>query len=445
MMRWLTFVLTLALSVLTCGIGAAQQPATPPPDETALGELVIPIGTTGQIPLPKIAVLPSLSPDYEDVIVRSVVRRDIELTGLFEVIPDSKAPPGLYGFDDPIDVDAWRKVGAEDIVKVSARKHPSGKIEVLGVAYFIKDSKDPVYQKKLVVNKDDVRVTAHRITDAMLFALTGRAGGFASHFVFSSRWGKNRRIFSMDADGHALTPHTDPAATALSPAWGPNAQIFYAVSVNYAPFKLMRLGADGHKPVAIPFKTSVYSMAFNKDHTKLAIAVAEAAKSSIYVGNPDGSGMQKVSTTELATHPVFSPSGKLAWLGGGAKKGSQRVYLEGKAISPPAFTAAAPAFCNTEDGIKIVYAVGVAGNRQDLVMSSENGQGIQRLTQGQGSNSYPACSSDGRLLAFFSTRNKSPGIYLMSLKRWTTLKLSNQEGESLRWDPLPPPPPAGAP
>jgi len=92
-----------------------------------------------------------------------------------------------------------------------------------------------------------------------------------------------------------------------------------------------------------------------------------------------------------------------------------------------------------------VYAVGVGGNRQDLVMSSESGQGISRLTQNQGSNSYPACSSDGRLLAFFSTRAKSPGIYLMSLKRWSTLKLSNQDGESLRWDPLPPPPATAAP
>jgi TolB protein len=233
--------------------------------------------------------------------------------------------------------------------------------------------------------------------------------------------------------------------TALSPAWGPNAQIFYTVSVNYAPFKLMRLGPDGHKAVGVPFKTSVYSMAFNKDHSKLAVAVAEASKSTIYVGNPDGSDMKKVSTTELATHPVFSPSGKLAWLGGGAKQGTQRVYVEGKAISPAAFTAAAPAFCNTEDGIKVVYAVGVGGNRQDLVLSNESGQGISRLTQNAGSNSYPACSSDGRMLAFFSTRGKSPGIYIMSLKRWTTQKLSNQHGESLRWDPLPPPPASAAP
>jgi TolB protein len=321
---------------------------------------------------------------------------------------------------------------------VSARKHSSGKIEVFGIAYFMNTGKDPVYQKKLLVAKDDVRVTSHRITDALLGALTGTPGGFASHFVFSARWGKNRRVFSMDSDGHALTPLTDPAVTALSPSWGPAGQVFYTHSANYEPFRLMRIAADGTKPVNLSFKTSIYSVAFNKDHTRMAIAVAESAKSSIYLGNPDGSDMKKVSTTELATHPVFSPSGKLAWIGGGAKNGTQRVYVEGKAISPGGFTAAAPTFCRTEDGIRAIYAVSVGGNRQDLIMTNEQGQGVTRLTQNQGSNTYPACSPDGRLLAFFSTRGKDPGMYLMTLKRWKTQKLSGQHGESLRWDPLPP-------
>ena len=71
-------------------------------------------------------------------------------------------------------------------------------------------------------------------------------------------------------------------------------------------------------------------------------------------------------------------------------------------------------------------------------MSAEKGGGVQRLTQNQGSNSSPACSPDGRLLAFFSTRKK-PGTYFMSLKRWRTQQLNGQVGESLRWEALPPP------
>ncbi len=439
-------LLTVGLTLSFASAASAQSTkAAPPPDESLLGEFVV-TGTT-QEHIPKIAILPSLSPDLEDVIVRGVVRRDFQLTGMFDLIPDSKAPPGLYGFDDPVDVEAWRKLAAEAIVKVAARKHSSGKIQVFGIAYFLSVGKEPVYEKQLLVDKDDVRITAHRITDALLGALTGRPGGFASHFVFSAKWGRNARVFSMDSDGHDLKPVTDSDVTSMAPTWGPNQHIFYAYSKNYSPFRLMSLAPTKTKPtqIRLPFRGSVYSIAFNKEHTKLALAIAENGGSSIYVGKPDGTGMKKVSNTELSTHPVFSPSGKLAWIGGSAKSGSQRVWIDGKAVSPPGFTAAAPTFCDTEDGIRLVYAVAVGGDRQDLVIANERGQGTARLTQHQGSNSYPACSPDGRLLAFFSTRNKEPGMYLMSLKRWRTQKLSSQFGSSLRWEALPPPPPDQTP
>jgi TolB protein len=394
--------------------------------------------------LPRIAVLPSLAPDLEDVIVRGVVRRDLELTGMFDLISDSKAPQGLYGFDDPIDLEAWQKLGAEAIVKVAAQKKDANTISVLGIAYFLSHGKDPVYQKTIVVPKGDARVTAHRITDALLGALTGRPGSFASELTFSGKWASNRRIFRMDADGNALLALTDPQDTAISPTFGAPGHIFYPVSKQYSPFSVMEHFGNTSKPVNLPFTNSVYSLSFNKDRSRLAVAVSGDGRSVIYVGKPDGSEMKRVSTQELATRPAWSPSGKLAWVGGDPNKlGSQRIYVDGKAVSPPGFTAASPTFCDTEDGVRLVYAVAVAGNRQDLVIAAENGQGTSRLTQNQGSNSYPACSPDGRLVAFFSTRNKSPGIYLMSLKSWKAQQISTQEGESINWAALAPVP--GAP
>lgn len=428
---------SLALLLFAANAAAEDAPAAAgaAPNEGVLGEFVV----TGvsQERLPKIAVLPSLSPDLEDVIVRGVVRRDFELTGLFDVISDSKAPSGTYGFEDPVDVEAWQKLGAEAIVKVAAQKKDATHISVLGLAYFLSVGKEPVYQKTIVVNKGDARVTAHRITDALLGALTGRPGSFASELTFSGKWVNNRRIFRMDADGNGLTPLTDANDTAIAPTFGPPGQIYYSISHDYAPFSLMSYAQGASKPVTLPFKTSVYSLAFNKDRTKLAVAVGENSKSAIYVGNADGSGMKKVSTNELATKPAWSPSGKLAWVGGDPTQGSQRIYIDGKAVSPSGFTAASPTFCDTEDGVKLIYSVAVGGNRQDLIIAAEKGQNLARLTQNQGSNSYPACSPDGRLVAFFSNRNKSPGVWLMSLKSWKAQQVSTQEGESLSWAALP--------
>ncbi len=433
-MKRFASLVTIAASLLA-RFASAQVPATAP-DETALGEILV-TGTQAAEKLPRIAVLPSLSPDYEDVIVRGVVRRDFELTGLFDVISDDKAPPGMYGFEDAVDVDAWRKLGAEAIVKVAARKAGPDQIQVFGLAYLMSSGKKPVFEKTLTVNKADARVTAHRITDALLGALTGRPGGFASELTFSGRWGKNRRIFRMDADGNGLLPFTDPKDTAIAPAFGPGNKIFYLVSHEYAPFSLATYSNQKTAAMGVPFKTSLYGVALSRDGKQLALAVADAGKSAIYVGAADGSNMKSVSTNELATRPVFSPSGKLSWIGGDAKQGTQRVWLDGKAVSPPGFTAGGQTFCDTEDGVRLVYAVSVGGGKQDLVMGDEKGRVIGRLTQGQGSNTHPACSPDGRMLAFFSTRGSSAGIYVMSLKSFRIQSISTQLGEGLSWAALP--------
>ncbi|HKY35832.1 MAG TPA: tolB protein [Polyangiaceae bacterium] len=433
MMRKLPVLLAALLLVPA---SALADNVTPPADESVLGEILV-TGTQASEKLPRIAILPSLSPDYEDVVVRGVVRRDFELTGLFDVIPDDKAPAGMYGFEEPVDVDAWRKLGAEAIVKVAARKVGTDQIQVFGLAYLMSTGKSPVYEKKLTVKKTEARVTAHRITDALLGALTGRPGGFASELTFSGRWGKNRRIFRMDADGNGLLPFTDAKDTAIAPAFGPGNKIFYLLSRDYSPFSLFSYANQKNEAVGLPFKTSLYGVSLSKDGSKLALAVASNGKSAIFVGASDGSNMTSVSTTELATRPVFSPSGKLSWIGGAAKQGTQRVWLDGNAVSPPGFTAGGQTFCDTEDGVRLVYSVSVGGGRQDLVMGDEKGRVVGRLTQGQGSNTHPACSPDGRLLAFFSTRGSAPGIYVMSLKSFRTQSISTQLGEGLSWAVLP--------
>ena len=430
----MTLWMRSTLAALLVSLGASAQtvvPEPPPPDESVLGELLI----TGDVSehVTPLAVLPSLSPDLEDVIVRSVVRRDFELTGMFAVIPDEKAPEGLYGFNDPVDIKSWSKLGAEVIVKVSAQKQSADTVKIFGIAYFLSHGKEPVYEKTLVVKTDQVRPTAHRITDALLGAITGRNGGFSSHLTFAAKSGKNPSIYTVDADGHNIRAITGPDDTSIAPTWGPNGTLFFTQSRKYAPFKLVQYQGAG---INLPFQTSIYSIAFSGDGKKLAVAAGTTVGSNLYVGNANGTNMQQVSKTDIATHPVFSPSGKLAWVGGGGEKVGQRIFLDGKAVSPPSFSAAAPTFCDTEDGVMLIYAVAV-GKGQDLILANEDGGNLRRLTQGEGSNSYPACSPDGRLIAYFSDRGKEKGLFIKSMKSFKSQKISSREGESLRWAALP--------
>jgi TolB protein len=435
-MKASSFIFSIAVGS-ACILGARLAPADPPsspPDESILG--TVDVTGAAAAPLPKLAVMPIVTTSEADTTLQLVVKKDLDLSGQYDVVGDELAPTGLYLHDSPVDAAAWRGRGISVLVRVLANKLPSGKFELLGSAYLPARTQDPVFQTRIESDAAQVRTGSHRMTDALLGALTGRAGGFASHMVYSGRVAKNRQIFAIDADGYHLHGESPDTDTAIAPSFGPQGEVYYALSHEMSPFRLVR--GKTATPVAVNVPGSIFGLAFSPDHAKLALSVASDASSHIYVGNADGSAMSAVSTAPLANHPVFGPGGKMAYVAGGPA--GQRVYVDGKAISPAGFNASAPAFCDTPNGLVVVFTVGV-GNGADLVSTDVRGGNIARITQNQGANSYPACSPDGRLLAFFSTRktDKGPGLYVVPLSgAWRSRRISSEIGESLRWEALPP-------
>src|SRR6185369_12346445 len=138
----------LLLAGVLAGAPAALADAPPagdkpPSPEDVLGNMVVVAGA-GR-PLPKIGIQPSLASDMEDVTLRSVVQRDLDLCGEFEVLPDSSAPEGLYLSDTPVDVKAWASKGVESVVKVTGKKGAkAGQAELRAQAFFVRQGTTPV-------------------------------------------------------------------------------------------------------------------------------------------------------------------------------------------------------------------------------------------------------------------------------------------------------------
>jgi len=291
-----------------------------------------------------------------------------------------------------------------------------------------------------------VRAASHRLVDLVLGALTGRPGGFASQMTYAEKVGRWRRVFAIDADGFDLRAIGPDNATAISPAFGPGAQIYYALSEDYSPFRLVQ--GTNATPVPLNVPGSILGLAFNADHSKMALTVMDSGASSLWTGPRDR--LQPMSTPPLANHPVFGPMDKVAYVAGTPV---QRIYMGEKAISPPGFMASAPVFCDTPQGLLLVFTVGV-GSGADIIATDTSGGGVRRLTQHEGANTYAACSPDGRLVAFFSTGKRKAGasgsgahddsgagLFIMPIQRpWLAKKISSEVGESLRWEPLPPVP-----
>lgn len=445
--RALGITALLAFATFASRSGAQSPEAPPPdpfqPDESVLGTVDV-TGAAGVEALPKLGVVPVISQSDADTTLQLVVRGDLDRSGQFDVVSDDDVPNGIYLHDTPIDLKAWREQGIDTVVKLVAKQKEGGKFELIATVWLASTGRtEPVFEQRWETDKAKLRATAHRVSDALLAALTGRPGGFASRMIYSARVGKHAQVFTIDADGFDLRPASPTGHTAIVPSYGPGEDVYYAISRDYGPFQLAKGRNAEVIPLAVP--GSVLGLAFNADRSKLAVAIASRGTSRIYVGNADGTGLSLFSDHVLANHPVFGPGGRVAYVAGGTA--GQRVYVDGKAISPAGFNASAPTFCDTPNGLMVVFAVGVGGGRSDIVATNVRGGNLVRLTQNQGSNSYPACSPDGRLLAYFSTRksDQGPGLYVVPLaKPWRARKISSELGESLRWDPLPPDPQAVA-
>jgi TolB protein len=435
----LAFALTLASHA------AADAPATAPqPDESVLGTVEVNGSAGGLLPLPKMAIVPLLTTGQADSLVNLVVRHDMELSGQFEVLDENAAPAGPFTPTTPLDLAGFRDKGAEYVVRVfsQAAASDSSKTELVGEAYVTPkthpaagaptpDAK-PAFRTVVPTATTEIRAASHRLVDQLLGALTGRPGGFASEMAYTERVGRWRRIFAIDADGFDLHGVGPTNATAISPAFGPGGSIFYALSSDYSPFRVV-LGPDA-TPVPMAIPGSVMGLAFNADRSQMALTVMDGGQSRLWIG--DKGNLNPAPSPPFANHPVFGPLGKMAVVGGNPV---QRIYIDGKPISPAGFMASAPVFCDTPQGLLVVYTVGV-GAGADIIATDTSGGSLRRLTQHEGANTYPSCSPDGRLISFFSTGKKGhgAGLFVMPIQRpWLAKKISSEVGEALRWEALP--------
>jgi TolB protein len=434
---------------------APGNPPTAEPNEDLLGTVEVNGSAEGLPPLPKMSVVPLVTTGVADSIVNLVVRRDMALSGQFDVLDDAVAPSGPFTHTTPLELGAWRSKGAEYVLRVFAEPAPDDSIrtQLVGEAFLtpttttaspnMASDPKPALRSVVTTATTEVRAASHRLVDQLLAGLTGRPGGFASQMVYTERVGRWRRVFTVDADGFDLRAVGPESATALSPAFGPGGQIYYALSRNYEPFRLVT--GPNATPISLPIHGSILGVAFSADHSRAALTVMDEGRSELWSG--DLANLKAIDTPPLTNHPVFGPTGKMAYVAGSPV---QRIYLEGKPISPPGFMASAPVFCDTPQGLLVLYTVGV-GAGADVVASDTAGGGVRRLTQHEGANTYAACSPDGRLVAFFSTGKRKrgdgvgsgdqaagAGLFIMPIARpWLAKKISAEVGESLRWEPLP--------
>jgi TolB protein len=365
----------------------------------------------------KMAVVPTDSEGGKTA--TEVMSRDFQLSSLVEVLDPRSFKADVAAEGAKIDDRSWREVGAEYVVKTQVEA-----AKVTFRLYAVGRGKDAVLTKSYDV-KDGVRGVTHQFVNEVIKWLTGQPGGFGGRLTFSARTEKGKRgIFVIDADGANLGRLPAPQTVAQAPVFGPGG-VYYSGLQGDGSYALFKVGTPAavHTQAGLVLGAAFYGK-------RVATVVASGGRADVWRGELGAKELIKMSQgIGLATHPAFAPDGRLAWASDVG--GTQQIYVEGKRVTWRGKENMAPVWCATPQGLRILF-MGREGGVWDIFSIDADGGNFQRLTQGQGSNKYPACSPDGRMIAFFSTRG---GLFIANPQGLNQQLVANVEGESLRWEP----------
>jgi TolB protein len=405
----------------TGGAGGAALPTVSAPTGGAVTQIIVPGGNRT---LFKIALPPVVGDSAVSSSVVETAGRDFTLSSLFQVLDPASFTANLGAEGTGIDPASWRNVGAEGVVKGSSTPRGAG-VHLELRLYVVSRGGDAVLKKEYDVPAGGVRTAVHQFDNEVVKWFTGTAGSFGSRMVFSATTGRGQKgIFTVDSDGQGLGRLPAVSNVALAPAIGPGG-VYYSAGLPDGAYSLFKVG----NPNAVLQRAGlIFGVAFGG--AKMALVVSQGGASDIYVGNADGSALQKTTSGGLNTHPAFGPGGELAYVSN--MGGNPQIYVDGKRVSWRGTYNMAPAWCNDPEGTKILF-MGRDGAVWDIFSVDPGGAAasMKRLTQDQGSNTYPACSPDGRSVAFFSTRG---GLYLSNKEGMNQQKIAGVTGESLRWE-----------
>ncbi|MBW7903248.1 MAG: Tol-Pal system protein TolB [Rhodocyclaceae bacterium] len=312
----------------------------------------------------------------------SVVRGDLERSGMFSLVEQSQSP---LTEASTIDFAAARGRGADAVAAGSIGGGGDGRYESR-FRLFDVNKQEQIAGAAFVTGVPQLRAAGHRIADVIYEKLTGEPGVFSTRIAYVVKAGPGRYELQIaDADGQNAQAALISREPIISPAWSPDGgRLAYVSFENKKPVIYVHSLASGKRVVVANFKGSNSAPAWSPDGRRLAVVLTKDGGSQIFTINADGSGVQRLASSgAIDTEPQFSHDG-------------QHIY-----------------FTSDRGGSPQIYRIGVSGGE------------VQRVTFEGSYNVTPRLSPDGRTMAFISRREGAFRLAVMDLASRQVQVLTN--------------------
>jgi hypothetical protein len=409
--------LALFVALLCCSRpGVVWAEPAPPEGEDVLGEIVVEAtrDESKRIRLPPLVVRPATGASVEAIALHGLITRDLELSGMFELDASLGEP------------------AADDVrprVTVSAVDSELGVPKLVARVERWRDGAWSAETLEQAAAGPRDRAAAHRLTDRVLGALTGREGSFSGHLAVVRRSeGSDPRLYRADPDGRGLEVITPASQMVVATAFQPGGVLFHAAATNNGAIRLYRSGSP--EPLTVSPRGSIYGVGFNA-LGRVALAIAQGPRIEVWTG-PSLESLTRLRAGSLDMQPVVGPDGRVAFTA--EIKGTTRIFVGTRPVTPG--RASSPAWCDHPDGARLVWIE--RSSKSSWVWSRRLGQPARQLLAVRGKLSALACSPDGRVLAFSYDSGRAlegPGVYLGNIDVLRPRRVLSHPARALAWGP----------
>ncbi|MBI5624676.1 MAG: Tol-Pal system beta propeller repeat protein TolB [Elusimicrobia bacterium] len=366
---------------------------------------------------------------------REVIRADLMFSRYFRIVEDGPTPDG--GQVSAVSRE-WKLRGAGWILTAKAAAPGAGSAAPkvsLTVSLTDLNSGEQVFDRYYQQDAQFWRSLAHRVSDDLVKALTGKIGIAHSQLAFANRQTGNKEIYLADYDGANLRRLTNHRAISLLPRLSPDRKTVAYTSYRDGNPDLFLLDlATGKSRVLSNEQGLNVAGGFSPDGNQMLMTLSRQKHPNIYVkGIADGSITRLTNHTGVDTSPTFSPdASQVAFVSD--RSGNPQVYILDM-TTQRAKKLTRMNWCDSPSWSPTGEWIAFAGRSRpkdpiDIFLVDVTGNQVRQLTHGEGSNEDPSWSPDGRFLTFVTTRGGRPEVYVMDADGSAPHRLLDAPGAS---------------